>query len=262
MIEKFIMAGDTPLHLCDSQSGERTVVLVHGYLESMWVWDSFIPLLYKDVRVVTLDLPGHGISMVKDEVHTMEYLATTIYQALKELGVERCTMVGHSMGGYVALTFCELYGSMLDGLVLMHSHPNADSPEKSLKREQEIKLIAAGKKELISNIAPAARFAEKNRRRFSEEIEEMRAMVIITEDDGILALLRGMGERKDQNAMLQQSAVPQLFIFGTADDYISQEMAQKVVDNNPQAKVLWLENSGHMGFIEEPEICADAILSF
>ncbi len=255
------MAGDTPLHVCDSESGERTVVLVHGYLESMWVWDSFVPLLYKDVRVVTLDLPGHGISMVRGEVHTMEYLATTIRDALKELGIERCTMVGHSMGGYVALAFCELYGSMLDGLVLLHSHSNADSDEKSLKRAQEIKLIEAGKKELISNIAPAARFAEKNRRRFSEVIAEQREMVIITEDEGILALLRGMGERKDQNTMLRESPVPQLFIFGRADEYISQEMAQKVVDNNPQAKILWLDESGHMGFIEEPERCAEAILN-
>lgn len=256
------MAGDTALHLCDSQSGERTVVLLHGYLESMWVWDSFVPLLYKNVRVVTLDLPGHGISEVKGEVHTMEFLATTIAEALRALGIERCTMVGHSMGGYVAVAFCELYPSMLDGLVLMHSHPGADSPEKSIKREQEIKLVAAGKKELLSNIAPAARFAAQNRRRFAAEIDEMREQVIISEDEGVLALLRGMGARKDRNEMLRQSSVPQLFIFGRSDDYISQEMAQKIVDNNPQAKVLWLEESGHMGFVEEPEKCAEAILEF
>ena len=75
MTEKFIMAGDTALHVCDSQKGERCLVLLHGYLESMLVWEEFVPLLYKHVRVVTLDLPGHGISEVKGEVHTMEYLA-------------------------------------------------------------------------------------------------------------------------------------------------------------------------------------------
>lgn len=72
MTEKFLMAGDTALHLCDSQKGDKCVVLLHGYLESMLVWEDFVPLLYRHVRVVTLDLPGHGISEVKGEVHTME----------------------------------------------------------------------------------------------------------------------------------------------------------------------------------------------
>ena len=256
------MAGDTPLHVCDSQEGERCVVLLHGYLESMWVWDDFVPYLYKSVRVVTLDLPGHGISMVKGEVHTMEYLAEVISYALKELGVERCTMVGHSMGGYVALAFCELYPSMLDGLVLLHSHPEADSEEKALKRKREIKLVESGKKELLANMAPAQRFAEQNRRRFSEEIAEQREMVLVTEDEGVVALLRGMGERHDQSEMLRQSPVKQLFVFGRCDEYIPQDVAAEVERNHPQARVVWLEESGHMGFIEQRDECAAAILEF
>lgn len=87
MIEKFIMAGRTALHVCDSQQGERCVVLLHGYLESMFVWDDFVPLLYKRVRVVTLDLPGHGISEVRGECHSMEYLADVVRDALQALGI-------------------------------------------------------------------------------------------------------------------------------------------------------------------------------
>ncbi|MFR9661325.1 MAG: alpha/beta fold hydrolase, partial [Rikenellaceae bacterium] len=116
MVEKFIMAGETPLHICDSEQGEKCVVLLHGYLESMLVWDDFIPLLYKDVRVVTLDLPGHGLSVVMDEVHTMEFLAETVASAMKVLGVERYAVVGHSMGGYVALALASLHPEVLDGL--------------------------------------------------------------------------------------------------------------------------------------------------
>ena len=58
MVEKFIMAGDTPMHIADTEKGEKCVVLLHGYLESMVVWDDFVPLLKDKVRVVTLDLPG------------------------------------------------------------------------------------------------------------------------------------------------------------------------------------------------------------
>ena len=72
MVEKFIMAGDTPMHIADTEKGEKCVVLLHGYLESMGVWDDFVPLLKDKVRVVPLDLPGHGVSVVKDEPHTME----------------------------------------------------------------------------------------------------------------------------------------------------------------------------------------------
>ena len=43
--------------------GDNCVVLLHGYLESMLVWDEFIPLIYKSIRVVTIDIPGHGISV-------------------------------------------------------------------------------------------------------------------------------------------------------------------------------------------------------
>ncbi|MFI3317383.1 MAG: alpha/beta hydrolase [Rikenellaceae bacterium] len=261
MIEKFIMAGSTPLHLCDSQSGEKCIVLLHGYLESMLVWDSFIPLLYKKARVVTIDLPGHGISVVDSECHTMEFLADTVHYALEELGIERCVLVGHSMGGYAALAFCRKYPQRLDALVLLSSSPNADTPEKRTNREREIKLVEAGKKEALSAVAPAAGFAPENRHRLAPYIDDLQDQVMITEDEGILALLRGMMEREDQNDMLRSSSVKQLFIFGQKDGYIPVEVAEAIVTAHPQAQVAWLASSGHMGFIEEPEKCAEAILS-
>ena len=76
MTEKFIMAGSTALHVCDSQAGDKCVVLLHGYLESLLVWEDFVPYLYKEVRVVTLDLPGHGISVVTGAVHTWIFWPT------------------------------------------------------------------------------------------------------------------------------------------------------------------------------------------
>ncbi|WP_298030682.1 alpha/beta hydrolase [uncultured Alistipes sp.] len=262
MIEKFIMAGSTALHVCDSQAGEKCVVLLHGYLESMLVWEDFIPYLYKEVRVITLDLPGHGISVVTGEIHTMDFLADTIADALKALGIEKCTLVGHSMGGYVALAFCERHSEMLDGLVLFSSTPNPDTPEKAENRRREIALVKAGKKDMLARVAPAAGFAEQNRTRMRDYIEDLTEQVFITEDEGIVALLNGMIARRDQNEMLRRSPVPQLFILGKKDNYIPPEAAEKIIAEHPQAKVVWLENSGHMGFLEEPEAAARAILDF
>ncbi|MFI3282783.1 MAG: alpha/beta hydrolase [Rikenellaceae bacterium] len=262
MVEKFIMAGEQPLHICDSENGERCVVLLHGYLESILVWESFVPLLYKDVRVVTLDLPGHGISIVEGEEHSMDFLATIVHDGLKALGVDRCTVVGHSMGGYVALAMCELFPDMVEGLILLSSTPNADSDEKRKNREREIALVKAGKKEALANVAPAAGFAAENRGRMKDHILDLVEQVYITEDEGVVALLGGMMTRKDQNDMMRSSKIPQLFILGKHDDYIPLEVAEKIVESHPQAQVKWLEKSGHMGFIEEPKATAEAILSF
>lgn len=262
MIEKFIMAGPTALHVCDTEKGERCVVLLHGYLESLLVWEEFIPLLYKKVRVVTLDLPGHGISVVQGDTHTMEFLADTVADAVKALGIGRCTLVGHSMGGYVALAVCERHPELLDGLVLLSSTPNADTPEKAENRRREIALVQAGRKELLSRVAPAAGFAEENRARMADEIEDLTEQVFVTEDEGIVALLNGMIARKDRNEMLRTTKVPVLFILGRKDNYIPVETAEKMVAEHPEARVVWLENSGHMGFLEEPEATAAALLGF
>lgn len=256
------MAGSTALHIADSGVGEKCVVLLHGYLESMYVWDDFAPLLTPSVRVITVDIPGHGISEVKGEVHTMEMVADVLHQMLKSLEIERVTMVGHSMGGYVALAFCARYPEQLDGLVLLSSTPNPDTEAKRENRRREIALVRAGKKDALARVAPEAGFAEQNRRRLRSYIDDLTECVHITEDDGIVALLGGMMERVDQNEMLRKSAVPQLFILGKKDGYIPVEVAEEIVANHPQAQVAWLEESSHMGFIEEPEACAEALLKF
>lgn len=262
MVEKFIMAGETPLHVCDSEQGEHCVVLLHGYLESMLVWDEFIPYIYKKVRVVTLDLPGHGISVVTGEEHSMAFLADTVAAAMQTLGIERYTVVGHSMGGYVALALTERYADRLDGVVLLSSTPNPDSEEKAENRRREIALVKSGKKELLARVAPAAGFAAENRQRMRDAIADLTEQITVTEDEGIVALLNGMIGRKDQNAMLQASPVRQLFILGRGDEYITPEVAEAMVARHPQAEVVWLDHSGHMGFLEEPEATAAALLRF
>ena len=250
------MAGSTALHIADSGVGEKCVVLLHGYLESMYVWDDFTPLLTPSVRVITVDIPGHGISEVKGEIHTMEMVADVLHEMLKTLEIEKVTMVGHSMGGYVSLAFCARYPEQLEGLVLLSSSPFPDTELKRENRRREIALVRAGKKDALARVAPEAGFAPQNRQRLKSYIDDLVECVHITEDDGIVALLGGMIERVDQNEMLRKCGVPQLFIMGKHDGYIPVEAAETIIANNPQAQVVWLENSGHMGFIEEPEACA------
>ena len=256
------MAGSTPLHIADSERGEKCVVLLHGYLESMYVWDDFLPLITPKVRVITVDIPGHGISQVSGEIHTMEYIADVIHDMLDAMGIEKITLVGHSMGGYVSLAFCAKYAERLDGLVLLSSSPMPDTELKRENRRREIALVKTGKKDALARVAPETGFAPQNRRRLHSYIEDLVECVHVTEDEGIVALLNGMMERVDQNKMLAECGVPQLFICGKHDAYIPVEAAEEIIALNPQAQVAWLEESGHMGFIEEPQRCAEALLSF
>ena len=261
MTDKFIMAGQTPMHVADTERGERCVVLLHGYLESMLVWDEFVDLLKGSMRVVTMDLPGHGVSIVNGEVHTMEYLADCVGLTMKALGIERYSVVGHSMGGYVALAMMDNYAKNLENIILLSSTTSADSQEKCDRRRREIELIKAGKKNTLARLVPHAGFAPQNAKRLKDYIEDISELILITEDEGVIAILGGMIERKSRGEQLRDSAIPHLFIFGKHDYYIPNEVAEEIASFDTNARVVWLEESGHMGFYEEPEKCATAIKS-
>jgi pimeloyl-ACP methyl ester carboxylesterase len=85
---------------------------------------------------------------------------------------------------------------------------------------------------------------------------------MLTEDEGITALLRGMAARPDRGDMLRTLQIPQLLILGRHDEYITSERAAAMIADQPQARVVWLEHSGHNGLIEEPREAARAILGF
>ena len=261
MTEKFIMAGETPMHVADTERGEQCVVLLHGYLESMLVWDEFVDLLKRDLRVVTLALPGHGVSMINGEVHTMEYLADCVALTMDALGIDKYSVVGHSMGGYVALAMLDKYAKHLENITLLSSTTSADSQEKCDRRRREIELIKAGKKNTLARLVPHVGFAAQNVNRLKDYIEDIRELILISEDEGVIAILGGMIERKSRGEQLRDSGIPHLFIFGRHDYYIPQEVADEMIEQDPNAKVVWLEESGHMGFYEEPEKCAEAILN-
>ena len=261
-MEKFLLAHGCATRVSDTQKGDKVVVLLHGYLESLDIWEGLTTLLRDNYRVISLDIPGHGISEVKGEIHTMEFLADVVAGAMNELGVSSGTIIGHSMGGYVALTFAERHPQMVDRLVLLHSSPNADTELKKSNRDREIELILSGKKDLLAKLTPSLGFAEKNRVRFKNHINNLSDQIIMTEPEGAVALLRGMAVRKDQNDVMLKLNKPELFIFGRLDDYIPEAAALEMAQNQPQAKVVWLENSAHMGLVEEVELVANVIDTF
>lgn len=235
-----------------TDKGEGSVlILLHGYLETKEVWNSFAEKLSHDLRVITLDIPGHGKSDIMAETHTMELMAEIINGFLLDLKIETCTLVGHSMGAYIMLAFADLFPHKLNGFVLFHSSVYADTEEKKKTRLREIEFINKGKLDLIINTNLPNTFATDTLDNFSEEIERLKNKAKKHNPDGISALTRGMMERSDKQNLIKDFTKPMLFIFGEKDNYIPIDLGKKMSKLNPLITSIWLKNSGHMGFIEE-----------
>ncbi|MDR2564345.1 MAG: alpha/beta hydrolase [Prevotellaceae bacterium] len=261
-MEFFTSCHGIPVFVNDSQKGDKTVVLLHGYLESSNVWEGFAALLSKEFRVITFDLPGNGLSGTRLPEHDMEFMADVTSAVLDVCGVKSASVTGHSMGGYVALAFARKYFERIDKLCLFHSTPNPDSEEKKANRDREIELIEAGKRELILRTAISGMFANENRKRLSEVIEEIVENAAVAEPEGTIACLRGMKNRDDMNGFLSSFTKPLMMIFGAKDNYISVETAEALMVKFPASRNLMLQNSGHSGFLEEAEISASALMEF
>ncbi len=231
----------------------RPIVLLHGYLETGEIWEPLAADLEKKYRIIIPDLPGHGDSGVRGEIHTMEFLAGAVREIIKSTGETKVMMVGHSLGGYVTLAFLELFPEMLSGYVLFHSHPHADTPEAVGRRKREIAVVRAGKKNIMYPENIRMMFAVKNLTSRREELERSKKIASRNPGEGIIAMLNGMIARPSRQYILESGGVPLLWILGRHDLYFSPERAIRDTGLPYNAEVVILENSGHLGFIEERE---------
>ncbi len=237
------------------------VVLLHGYLENLTIWDELTMELETDYTVLTIDLPGHGKSIYNQEVIGMDYMADCVSAVMHSVSSGKAYLIGHSMGGYACLAFAERYPNMLTGLCLFHSTPNADSHEKRETRMNDIKLVKEGKKEHIVETNIPRLFADQNRNRLSGEIEHIKNIARSTSNTGIIGALNGMAQRPDRNHVVEHAPFPVAMIFGKYDNLITMDIAKTLEERHRNAQIIYLNHSGHMGFIEEPDLTLDAIKS-
>ncbi|NOY38007.1 MAG: alpha/beta hydrolase [Chlorobi bacterium] len=238
------------------------VVLLHGYLESNEIWQGFDQLLSGQYKLLIPDLPGHGRSDRIDEKQTMDMLADHIHNWLNESGTKKVLMAGHSLGGYVALAYAGRYPGELAGLCLFHSHPYADTDETRNNRKREISLVNEGKKHLIVNTNIPKAFAPGNVSRMKKNVEFAKTIARRTPDEGIVAMLRGMMERPDRSRIFFKPDIPTLWILGKKDQYIPYSKMLGNIPEKTPLKVRVLPLSGHMGFMEEPDLAAHYIRDF
>ena len=238
------------------------IILLHGYLESSEVWNGFKDKLASEFRVISVDLPGHGLSDIYEETHSMEFMATVIKELLVSLNIKKGFITGHSLGGYVALAFLELFPGYLSGYCLFHSHPFPDSSEAIEKRIREITIVKAGKKHLMYPENVTRMFAPSNIDTCSEALQRSKEIASKIPGEGIIAVLTGMMQRPSRLEVMEEGKVPCLWILGSMDSYIPCDIIQAKVKMPANASVVVLKKSGHLGFIEEEDKSVEVITGF
>jgi pimeloyl-ACP methyl ester carboxylesterase len=224
------------------------LVFLHGFLESSKIWKPFIAELSKKRQVICIDLPGHGNSGILNPVHSMELFAEAVHAVLQHLKVEKISLVGHSMGGYVSLAFCEKYPELVRSLVLLNSSPLPDSEEKKINRDKAIALVRINKKAFVkmavSNLVP-----KESNLKFKDEMQGLIDDALNFSDQGIISALEGMKIRTNKTEVLKAFHGPKTIVASRQDPVIDYQeiiaIAKKcdcTLKSMPDGHLSFLEN--------------------
>lgn len=249
---------NTKITFTDQGKG-TAVVLLHGFLENQTMWNAFVPEFSKKNRVITFDLLGHGNTESLGYVHAMEDQADMVHHVLHELKIRKAVFVGHSMGGYIALAFAELYPDAMKGLVLLNSTSRADSDERKANRDRAIVAVKQNYSAFVS-MSIANLFSVDNRERLIDAIEKVKIEALKTPLQGIVASLEGMKIRNDREVILHFANYPILLILGKKDGVLIYDDNIEQIEGT-QVKLTTFAD-GHMSHIENEKQLLRVLLEF
>jgi pimeloyl-ACP methyl ester carboxylesterase len=239
----------------------RVIVLLHGFLESLDLFEELSSRLSKSFRVISIDLPGHGQTPSLGYMHSMELMADCVKAVLDFAGVRKYVVVGHSMGGYAALAFTEKYSENVTGLCLFHSTAMPDSEEKKKDRDRVAQIVMNDHSQYVAELIPKL-FAKENISILKDEVLKAKQVALNTPREGIVAALMGMKERPSREMVLKNAKFPVLFIIGKQDVILAWENLLLLAQLPKKSFQLVLEHAGHMGFYEAPEETFKALRKF
>lgn len=249
---------NTEVHYTSHGKG-RVVVLLHGFLENTTMWHDVVNDLSARYRVITIDLLGHGKSDNVGYIHSMEDQAHMVKAVMDSLGLRRYVLIGHSMGGYISLSFAQHFLENLKGLCLMNSTPLADSPEKKINRDRAIEAVKQNHKTFIRMSIPNL-FAPYNVSKFKDEINEVIGEALQMQPQGIIASLEGMKLRRNKAEVLHKIPVPTLLIMGENDGAIDFKATKESVEATSTEIEIFAD--GHMSHIENKSALIETLHRF
>ncbi len=239
------------------------VVLLHGFGEDSTIWEQQVNYLKPHCRLLVPDLPGTGSSTytAQNEL-SIEAMAKAVEAILVHEQIDKCIMMGHSMGGYITLAFAEKYPYRLLKMALIHSTAYADSDEKKNNRLKSMGLIAEyGSQAFLKTTIPNL-FGAACKRESPEIINQLIQKSAAFSKESLQAYTKAMMLRPDRTNILEQTKIPILFIAGTEDSAVPLTDIQ-IQAELPTKKYLYILNGvGHMGMLEATDLVNQYLLQF
>ena len=247
-----ILVNNTQIAFDDTGSGSP-VILLHGFPFNRTLWSEQVSALSPTHRVITPDLRGFGASDVTDSPATMSDMAQDIAALMDSLGIERATIGGLSMGGYVVLAFYKLFPERVSALILADTRPQADSEEAKVTRAQQAKDALSEGMAGIANAMLPKLFTPDSVAHKPHSVQRVREMMMTTKSAGAAAALMGMAVREDHTEALPKVNVPTLILVGREDPITpvadSETMHKQIVGS----ELVIIDNASHVSNVEQAD---------
>jgi pimeloyl-ACP methyl ester carboxylesterase len=239
----------------------KPVMLVHGFGEDGTIWNNQIAALQNHYLLLIPDLPGSGKSemLTENNISIADY-AAVLQAILAEEKITQCCMLGHSMGGYIALAFAEKYPQLLNGLGLVHSTAYADTELKIATRKKAIEFIQANGSQAFLKTSTPNLFWDKEKNK--DAIENLVAAGNNFTPNALVQYYNAMITRKDTTAVLKTFTKPILFIIGQYDQAVPFADSMQQTYAPLYAYIHILRSSAHMGMLEEVDKTNNILASF
>lgn len=235
--------------------GEQTILLIHGNCASSLWWERVMAHLPETARVLAPDLRGCGDSDKPAPPWSIADLAEDLYQFTQAVGVERCFVAGHSLGGAVAMQLAVAHPDLVERLVLINSAPAeglVTPPERYAQLEAAVKMPAA-LKAALALMMPTAPQDEFYQTLLEESVQKSAGALI---PNGRALDVMNLA---DEVANLR---APTLIIYGRQDGLVTLDMMERTRDQIPGAQLEVWPEVGHSAPVEAPERLAKRMAEF
>ncbi|MCP3931831.1 MAG: alpha/beta hydrolase [Bacteroidetes bacterium] len=257
---KTILIGEYRISFSIEGSG-TPLVLIHGFCEDSSIWKDFSSELSKRFKIISVDLPGFGYSDFIPAC-SIASMADIVKAVLDELKFKKAVVIGHSMGGYVGISFAKNYPKYLLGLGMFHSHPFADPEEKKKTRLKAVELIRKEGHLPFARQLFSGLFAPDYAKKHPELIQKLADKAGQYSSESVINALVAMKDRPDNASVLKNIDCPVLFILGAEDNAVPADIGFEQTHLPNVADVQLLEEVGHMGMYEAKEKTLEIVESF
>lgn len=254
MEESFESSKGTILYEFINKEKSKTLLLIHGFMEDHEVWNELKEKL--SANIIVIDVLGFGKSIPYSAFDfSMPQHAQSIHELLNFLQPSNLFVLGHSMGGYITLELSKLNPEI--NMALLHSTCLADSNEKKQNRNKTIEVLERDASVFIREFYWNL-FAEHRKNEFAERIEILKQKAEKIPVENIIKTVIGLRDRADNTDVWKESSGDNIIIGGRFDKLMDVEELEGLsyLGESDWAE---LEDSGHMGFYEEPESLRDII---